>query len=105
MEEAEQCDRLMIMADGRELAAGTTDDITAGRQVAQVRADAWSQAFALLDASGIPVQLDGTMLRAGASPSAVAALLSRAGIEATVEPVPATLEEAFVALVAQPAAT
>jgi ABC-2 type transport system ATP-binding protein len=104
MEEAGQCDRLMIMADGKEVAAGTTSDITAGRQVAEVRAGDWNRAFALLDGSGMPVQLDGTMLRVSASPSVVTVLLSRAGIEATVEPVPATLEEAFVALVARPTA-
>jgi ABC-2 type transport system ATP-binding protein len=40
MEEAEQCDRLMIMANGREVAAGTATDITARRQVTEVRAPA-----------------------------------------------------------------
>ena len=105
MEEAEQCDRLMIMADGKEVAAGTATNITAGRQVTEVRAGDWNRAFALLDDSGMPVQLDGTMLRVGALPSAVTALLSRAGVEANVKPVPATLEEAFVALVARPTTT
>jgi ABC-2 type transport system ATP-binding protein len=103
MEEAEQCDRLMIMADGKVAAAGTADDITAGRTVAEVRTAQWSRAFALLDDSGLPVQLHGTMLRVGSQPAAVSGLLSRAGIDAAVEPVPANLEEAFVAIVAQPA--
>jgi ABC-2 type transport system ATP-binding protein len=103
MEEAEQCDRLVIMADGKVVAAGTSDDITAGRTVAEVRTAAWSRAFALLDASRLPVQLHGTMLRVGSQPAAVSALLSRAGISATVESVPANLEEAFVAIVARPA--
>jgi hypothetical protein len=39
------------------------------------------------------------MLRVGAEPAAVEDLLSRAGIEATVTSVPASLEEAFVAIV------
>jgi ABC-2 type transport system ATP-binding protein len=102
MEEAEQCDRLMIMTGGREVAAGTATDITAGRQVTAVRTDDWNRAFTLLDASGMPVQLDGTMLRVGASPSAVTTLLSGAGVDADIESAPATLEEAFVALVARP---
>lgn len=103
MEEAEQCDRLMVMADGKVVAAGTAGDITAGRTVAEVRTALWSRAFALLDDGGLPVQLHGTMLRVGAEPAAVSALLSRAGISAAVESVPANLEEAFVAIVARPA--
>ena len=103
MEEAEQCDRLMVMAEGKVVAAGTSGDITAGRTVAEVRTALWSRAFALLDDGGLPVQLHGTMLRVGAQPAAVSALLSRAGISAAVESVPANLEEAFVAIVARPA--
>jgi ABC-2 type transport system ATP-binding protein/ribosome-dependent ATPase len=102
MEEAEQCDRLMIMADGKVLVTGTSGDITAGRTVAQVRTAQWSRAFALLDASRLPVQLHGTLLRVGGQPAKVSELLSRAGISATVESVPANLEEAFVAIVAGP---
>jgi ABC-type multidrug transport system ATPase subunit len=102
MEEAEQCDRLVVMADGKVVAAGTSGDITAGRTVTEVRTAQWSRAFALLDASRVPVQLHGTMLRVGSAPPAVSALLSRAGINATVEPAPANLEEAFVAIVAGP---
>ena len=103
MEEAEQCDRLMIMADGKVVAAGTSGGITAGRTVAEVRTAQWSRAFTLLDASGLAVQLHGTMLRVGGQPADVSGLLSRAGIDAAVEPVPANLEEAFVAIVARPA--
>ncbi|HEX9040790.1 MAG TPA: ABC transporter ATP-binding protein [Trebonia sp.] len=103
MEEAEQCDRLMIMADGKVVASGTAADITAGHDVTEVRAADWSRAFALLDGSGFRVQLHGTMLRAGARPADISAVLSRARIEATVESVPANLEEAFVAIVARPA--
>ena len=102
MEEAEQCDRLMIMADGKVLAEGTPGGITAGQQVTEVRARDWDRAFALLDASGFPAQLHGTILRAGGIPAAIAELLSRAGIEATVTSVPASLEEAFVAIIARP---
>jgi ABC-2 type transport system ATP-binding protein len=103
MEEAEQCDRLAVMADGKVVAAGTAGDITAGRNVAEVRTAEWNRAFALLDGSGFAVQLHGTMLRVSGQPEEASALLSRAGIEATVESVPANLEEAFVAIVARPA--
>jgi ABC-2 type transport system ATP-binding protein/ribosome-dependent ATPase len=103
MEEAEQCDRLVIMADGKVVAEGTADDITAGRKAAEVVTGDWSAAFALLDASSIPVQLHGTVLRTVASPAAVAGLLSGAGIDATVDTVPASLEEAFAAIVGRPA--
>jgi ABC-2 type transport system ATP-binding protein len=104
MEEAEQCDRLIIMVDGKVVAKGTADDIIADRKVAEVGVDDWNRAFALLDANRFRVQLQGTMLRVGGAPEAVSEVLFRAGIDATVEPVPANLEEAFVALVARPAA-
>lgn len=104
MEEAEQCDRLVIMADGKVVMEGAADDITAGRKAAEVATGEWSAAFALLDASGIPVQLHGTVLRTSAPPEAVAGLLSGAGIQATVDMVPASLEEAFAAIVGGPAA-
>jgi ABC-2 type transport system ATP-binding protein len=104
MEEAEQCDRLLIMVDGKVVAAGTAGDITAGRDVAEVRTADWSRAFALLDDGGFPVQLHGTTLRSGGQPAEISALLSQAGIEAAVASVPANLEEAFVAIVSTPAA-
>jgi ABC-2 type transport system ATP-binding protein/ribosome-dependent ATPase len=103
MEEAEQCDRLVVMAEGRVVARGAADEIIGGRRVAEVRCDDPNRAFALLDGGGIPVQLHGLVLRAGGSSAAVAGLLSRAGVDATIEAVPANLEEAFVDLVAAPA--
>jgi ABC-2 type transport system ATP-binding protein/ribosome-dependent ATPase len=102
MEEAEQCDRLVVMADGRVVATGTASEITAGRTVAEVRCDDPNRAFALLDAGGVPGQLHGRALRIGAAAPAVAELLSRAGIGAAVEIVPASLEEAFVDIVSAP---
>jgi ABC-2 type transport system ATP-binding protein/ribosome-dependent ATPase len=104
MEEAEQCDRLVVMADGRVVARGTASEITGGRTVAEVRCEDPNRAFAVLDAGGILVQMHGRALRAGAPSAAVAELLSRAGIAASVEAVPATLEEAFVDIVTTPAA-
>lgn len=103
MEEAEQCDRLVVMAAGKVVAQGTAAEIVGDRTVAEVRCDEWNRAFALLDASGFPVQLHGKALRVAGPPAAVAGLLSGAGIDATVEVVRADLEEAFVAMVAKPA--
>jgi ABC-2 type transport system ATP-binding protein len=104
MEEAEQCDRLVVMADGRVVAAGTTAAITAGRTAAEVRCADPARAFAVLDASGISVQAGGAALRAAWPAASVADVLSIAGIEAAVSSVPASLEEAFVAIVAKPVA-
>jgi ABC-2 type transport system ATP-binding protein len=104
MEEAEQCDRLVIMAGGKVVARGTTQEIIGDRKVAEVRCDDYNRTFAVLDASNLPVQVHGTTLRVGGDTETAARLLSRSGIEATIEMVPADLEEAFVALVAEPAA-
>jgi ABC-2 type transport system ATP-binding protein len=104
MEEAEQCDRLVVMMAGKVAARGTTEQLTAGHTVTQVRCDDLRHAFVLLDAAGLPVQAHGSTLRASAPAEAVRRLLSQAGIVATVETVPANLEEAFVAIVTQPVA-
>lgn len=103
MEEAEQCDRLVVMAGGEVVARGTREEIIGHRKVTEVRCDDYNRAFALLDASDLPVQVHGTTLRVGGAPETAAQLLSHAGIDASVEMVPADLEEAFVAIVARPA--
>jgi ABC-2 type transport system ATP-binding protein len=104
MEEAEQCDRLVVMADGTVIARGTAAEIIGDRTVAHVRCEDYNRALAVLDASGIPVRLDGRALRAGGTAAALAPLLAGAGIDATITVVPANLEEAFVAMVARPKA-
>jgi ABC-2 type transport system ATP-binding protein len=100
MDEAQQCDRLVVMADGRVETAGSTADIIGDRTVTEVRCDDPRRAFAVLDAAGLPVQAYGSVLRVGAAPSAITGLLCRAGIEPSTTIVPAGLEEAFVALIA-----
>ena len=104
MEEAEQCDRLVVMADGKVVATGTAADITRGRMVVEIRCDDWTHVFALLDTNKFPVQMRGNALRVASPTAPIAALLSRERIDATVEVVPADLEEAFVAIVAKPTA-
>jgi ABC-2 type transport system ATP-binding protein len=102
MEEAEQCDRLVVMAEGRVVARGTAGEITGGRTVTEVRCADLNRAFAVLDAGQLPVQVHGRALRAGGTAADISGLLARAGIHATVSTVPANLEEAFVAIVAKP---
>ncbi|MBO0775453.1 MAG: ABC transporter ATP-binding protein [Actinobacteria bacterium] len=103
MEEAEQCDRLVVMADGKVVGRGTAAKITHGIKVAEVRCKDWHRAFRLLDASGFSVQVHGQTIRVDASAARIGELLSREGIDATIDVVPANLEEAFVAMVSTPA--
>jgi ABC-2 type transport system ATP-binding protein len=103
MEEAEQCDRLVVMADGKVVARGTAAEIIGDRTVTEVRCGDCNRAFALLDENGFTVQVYGGALRVGGPPTAVAELLSREGLNAAAEIVTANLEEAFVAIVSAPA--
>ncbi len=102
MEEAEQCDRLVVMAAGKVVAAGTAAGIIGDRTVAEIHCANPGRAFAVLDASNLAVQLQGRALRVAGPDAAVAGLLSRAGIDATIQAVPANLEEAFVAIAGRP---
>jgi ABC-2 type transport system ATP-binding protein/ribosome-dependent ATPase len=104
MEEAEQCDRLVVMAAGKVVAAGTTAGIIGDRKAAEIHCDDTGRAFAVLDANGFAVQMQGKALRIAGTATAAAGLLSRAGIDATIETVPANLEEAFVAIARNPEA-
>jgi len=104
MEEAQECDRLVVMADGLVVTSGTAADIIGDHTVVEVRCGdgrdgSWRRAFALLDGNGFVVQMDGQALRAAGDDEAVRDLLRGGGIDAVVEAVTANLEEAFVAIV------
>ena len=99
LEEAEQCDRLIVMADGHVAVSGTVAEIVGERTVVEVRTGNWHVAFAALDRARLPVGLHGDVLRVGGSVPAVSDLLSANGLEAALEVVPANLEETFVAMV------
>ncbi len=99
MEEAEQCDRLVVMADGRVVTEGTVAAIIGDRQVTEVRCADWQQAFRVLDARGLSVQLQGDVLRVPSAQQEIADIVFGQGLTATVGRVPANLEEAFVAMV------
>jgi ABC-2 type transport system ATP-binding protein len=99
MDEAEHCDRLVVMAGGRVVAAGTLGEIIGDARTVVVRAPDWTSAYEALDEASMAVALVGTHLRLpGAESERVRERLRRAGVDASVEEGPATLEETFVAL-------
>jgi ABC-2 type transport system ATP-binding protein len=101
LSEAEQCDRLVVLAAGRVAAAGTLAEVVGDTTAVEIRTPSWEAAFTALDLARLPVSLVGRTLRVpGANPAAVARLLAEAGVDAEVAPVPASFEETFVVLAA-----
>jgi ABC-2 type transport system ATP-binding protein/ribosome-dependent ATPase len=99
MQEAEQCDRLLLMSDGRLVGEGDEAAIVAGTTAVAVRTDDWARAFDVLDSAGQLVMLSGRSIRvADGDPDGLLATLSAAGLAATVERVPATIEERMAVL-------
>jgi len=97
MEEAGECDRLLVMAEGRVVAEGTASQIIGSARVTMVEAADWAAAFGALEAGGLAVALVGTTLRVpGADPARVRQAL--AGLPAQVTDGPATLDERFFEL-------
>jgi len=99
MQEAQQCDRLLLMSDGRLVAEGSEADIIGSTTAVAVRTADWARAFAALAAAGAPVMLSGRAIRvANADPAGLAEVLKAAGIEASLQPVPATISERMLML-------
>jgi ABC-type multidrug transport system ATPase subunit len=99
MQEAQQCDRLLLMSRGKLVAQGSEADIIGTTTAFAVRTDNWAATFAALNSSGVPVILDGRAVRvADADPTELDKTLRAAGIEATIAPVPATIEERMLVL-------
>jgi ABC-2 type transport system ATP-binding protein/ribosome-dependent ATPase len=99
MDEAEQADRLVLMSQGRVAARGSLADIVGDRIAVEVTADRWSDAFAVLDRLDRKIALAGRTVRVLDEPAdAVAGELRRAGIDADVRVVPATLDETMVVI-------
>jgi len=97
MDEAGECDRLMVMADGRVVAEGTAGQIIGDARVSVVETGSWAAAFAALEAAGLPATLVGRTLRVpGVGPADVRRALGP--VEASVTVAPATLEERFFEL-------
>jgi len=95
MEEAEQCDRLLVMASGGVVAAGSVDEIVGAERVVVVAADDWTAALDAIETAGMFAAIVGTTLRVPATSLAdVRAAL--AGVRAETRETAATLEERFV---------
>jgi len=102
MQEAQQCDRLLLMSSGRLVAQGSEADIVGSTTAVAVQTRDWAQAFAALNAAGAPVMLSGRAIRvANADPAGLQQVLEAAGIEASLQPVPATIEERMLMLARQ----
>jgi ABC-2 type transport system ATP-binding protein len=105
MQEAEQCDRLVLMDSGRVVATGTVSEIVASTQVLELRTQDWAAAFAAMRSANLPVALAGTTVRVvDTSESEVMSVVTSHAIDATVRRVPATLDETLTALVRHRAA-
>lgn len=98
MEEAGECSRLVIMAGGAVVAAGTAQEIIGASQAVVVLAQSWADAFGRLEQAGLAVSLAGRGVRV---PGARAEDVRRAlgDLAAEVTSGPATLEERFFELV------
>jgi ABC-2 type transport system ATP-binding protein len=104
MDEAGECGRLVIMAEGRVVAEGTAAEIIGAARVSVVQAGDWAAALHTLEAAGRPATLAGRTLRVpGVAPAEVRRVLGP--LAAQVSEAPATLEERFFELTAarQPA--
>ncbi|HEV2375662.1 MAG TPA: ABC transporter ATP-binding protein [Streptosporangiaceae bacterium] len=97
MEEAQECTRLVVMAEGRVVAQGTAAEIVGDTHVCVVDAPDWARAFDALESAGLPAALAGRTLRV---PDASAADVRRAlgSVTAALSTAPATLEERFFQL-------
>lgn len=92
MQEAQQCDRLVMLSEGRVVAAGTLEQLTGSGASLLVEASDWEEAFASLTAAGLRCSLDGRALRvSGATRAEVEEAL--AGVRFALQQVPRTLEE------------
>lgn len=97
MQEAAQCDRLVILTAGLVTGAGTVQEITAAHTSLTVVSERWEQAFALLREAGLPVLLHGRALRVpGATRGAVERALAPLAAETTISTGRATLEETMM---------
>lgn len=99
LEEASNCDRLVAMARGRVVAAGTLEEVVGHETAVVVASEVPTDAFTVLDAAGLSAGFAGREVRVtGADTEVVEALLRRANIAAVLDTVPATLDETFVRL-------
>lgn len=103
MQEAAQCDRLIILSAGRVTAQGTVAEITAAHTSLTLLTEDWEEAFALLRQAGIPTLLDGRKLRVpGARREDIRAVLAPLAKQPHITEGVATLEETMMASAHEP---
>jgi ABC-2 type transport system ATP-binding protein/ribosome-dependent ATPase len=106
MQEARQCDRLVLMSRGRVVGRGSERDIVGDTAAVLIHTDQWQRAFQTLNAAGVPVTLAGRDVRAiGVEAPYVTDHLARGGLDAQVERVPATIDERMTLLAREPVAS
>jgi ABC-2 type transport system ATP-binding protein len=100
MQEAQQCDRLVIMALGRVVAAGPLDDIIGPTTAVEVHSDDWADVFTALVDADAAVTLAGRRVRVtGSNVADVGAILARAGmVDVELRDVPSTLDEVMLTI-------
>ena len=104
MQEAQQCDRLLLMSAGQLVGQGGEEELVAGTTAVRVDVEDWAAAFDVLSRADLPVTLAGTAVRvAGRASADVQQVLAAAGIHAGVQDVPATIEERMTLLAAEQA--
>jgi len=103
MDEAKECDRLVVMSQGAVVASGTIEDIIDRAKTVVVVSDRWDAAFDALDSLDAPLALIGSDLRLpGSDVEDVQRALTDAGVDADVGLADATFEEVFASLVMRP---
>jgi ABC-2 type transport system ATP-binding protein len=99
MEEAEQCDRIVMLASGRKVAEGTAANIVNSVDAIEVAVADWHTAFSALEGAGLQPTLVGARIRlTEVNQQRVEEILSASGLDTNVRRVKAGFEEAFVAL-------
>ena len=99
MSEAIECDRLLLMSEGKLVAEGSEQDLIGSTTAIEVETDSWTQAFTVLSEAGEPVTLAGRGVRvANADPDHIRQVLAAADVPVVLHEVPATIEEKMVAL-------
>jgi ABC-2 type transport system ATP-binding protein len=97
MDEAEQCDRLVVLASGREVASGRVPDIVGDLTTLEVDTSRPGEALGRLEAAGLAVLPAGHRLRLpGVDARRVGQIIG--DLNPRVETRPASLEEAFMVL-------
>ncbi len=99
MQEARQCDRLLLMSDGRLVAQGSEQDIVGDTRTVAVHADDWAAVFELLSAAGMAVNLAGRDVRViDPDEARLQEVLAQAGLNASITEVAPTIEERMTML-------